>query len=67
MPCARGPAQPKLAQRTFLALYNNYTMEERVLTDEDQEDVIRMVQKALGLKKYVRPKWYFAVRDPWVR
>ncbi|KAH0826802.1 hypothetical protein J3R83DRAFT_5225 [Lanmaoa asiatica] len=50
----------------ILALYNNYTMEEKMLIDEDQEDVIQMVQEALGLDKSIRPKWYFDIHDPWL-
>ena len=38
-----------------------------MLIDEDQEDVIRMARKALRLnKRSLRPKWYFAAREPWV-
>ncbi|KAF8546049.1 hypothetical protein OG21DRAFT_1518378 [Imleria badia] len=49
----------------ILGLYTNYTMEEKMLVDEDQEDVIQMVQEELGLDKSVRPKWYFDALDPW--
>ncbi|KAF8551488.1 hypothetical protein OG21DRAFT_1512638 [Imleria badia] len=48
-----------------LSLYSNYTMEEKMLIDEDQEDVIQLVQEELGLDKSVRPKWYFDADDPW--
>ena len=41
----------------------NYTMEEKMLIDEDQEDVIQLVQEELGLDESVRPKWYFDVDD----
>ena len=49
----------------ILGLYTNYTMEEKRLIDEDQEDVIQMVQEELGLDKSIRPKWYFDALDPW--
>ena len=38
-------------------------MEEKMLIDEDQEDVIQLVQEELGLDESVRPKWYFDVDD----
>ena len=47
----------------ILSLYDNYTIEEKMLIDEDQEDVIQLVQEELGLDKSVRPKWYFDVHD----
>ncbi|KAN0084010.1 hypothetical protein V8E55_007514 [Tylopilus felleus] len=50
----------------ILVLYDNYTMKDKRLIDEDQEDVIQMVQEALGLDKSMRPKWYFDWEDPWV-
>ena len=50
---------------SILVLYNNFTMAEKMLIDEDQEDVIQMVQEALGLDKSLRPKWYFDVHDSW--
>ncbi|KAF8554134.1 hypothetical protein OG21DRAFT_1497254 [Imleria badia] len=43
----------------ILSLYDNYTIEEKMLIDEDQEDVIQMVQEELGLDRSVLPKWYF--------
>ncbi|KAF8431213.1 hypothetical protein L210DRAFT_3651280 [Boletus edulis BED1] len=49
----------------ILVLYNNYTMEEKMLINEDQEDVIEMVQEELGYDKSVRPKWYFDFHDEW--
>ena len=49
----------------ILALYNNYTMEENMLIDEDQADVIQMVQEALGLHVSLCPKWYFDGYDRW--
>ncbi|KAF8554132.1 hypothetical protein OG21DRAFT_1509276 [Imleria badia] len=49
----------------ILSLYDNFTMEEKMLIDEDQEDVIQMVQEELGLDKSMRPKWYFDALDPW--
>ena len=50
----------------ILSLYTNYTMDEKMLIDEDQEDVIQMVQASLGFGASVRPKWYFDFHDPWV-
>ena len=50
----------------ILALYTNYTIDEKMLIDQDQEDAIRMVQEALRMDASVRPKWYFDVHDPWV-
>lgn len=49
----------------ILTLYSNYTMGEKMLVDEDQEDVIQMVQEELGLDKSVWPKWYFDADDSW--
>lgn len=42
------PFRPTADRDILLGLYNNYTM-EKVLVDEDQEDVIQMMQEALGL------------------
>ena len=50
----------------ILLLYSNYTMKDKMLIDEDQEDVIPMVQEALRLNASVRPRWYFDVHDSWV-
>lgn len=36
-----------------------------MLVDNDREDIIQMVEEALGLDKSVRPNWYFDIRDPW--
>ena len=49
----------------ILALYNNFNMKSKKLIEEDQEDVIEMVQEALGLHESLRPKWYFDVFDTW--
>jgi len=59
------PFEPTADCGVILGLYNNYTMEEKMLIDEDQEDVVQMVQEALGLDRSVRPKWYFDAHDPW--
>ncbi|KAF8554109.1 hypothetical protein OG21DRAFT_1484899 [Imleria badia] len=59
------PFGPTADCGVILSLYDNYTVEEKVLIDEDQEDVIQMVQEELGLDKSVRPKWYFDALDPW--
>ena len=59
------PFEPTADCTAVFELYTNYTMEEKRLIDEDQEDVIRMVQEALELDKLVRPKWYFDMHDPW--
>ncbi|KAG6371026.1 hypothetical protein JVT61DRAFT_10749 [Boletus reticuloceps] len=50
---------------SIIVLYDNYTMNNKQLIEEDEEDVIEMVQEALGYDKLVRPKWYFDVHDPW--
>ena len=51
--------------KLLLVLYNNYTMEDKMLIDADQEDVIQMMQEALELDASVRPKWHFGSNDPW--
>jgi hypothetical protein len=57
------PFEPTADCGIILSLYDNYTMEEKLLIDEDQEDVIQIVQEELGLDKSVRPKWYFDIHD----
>ena len=59
------PFGPTADCGVILGLYTNYTMEEKRLIDEDQEDVIQLVQEELGLDKSIRPKWYFDALDPW--
>lgn len=51
--------------RAVLELYSNYTMDEKKLVEEDEEDVISMVKDALQLDLSVRPRWYFDWTDPW--
>ncbi|KAF8551230.1 hypothetical protein OG21DRAFT_304680 [Imleria badia] len=58
------PFGPTADCGVILSLYDNYTMEEKMLIGEVQKDVIQMVQEELGLDKSVRPKWYFDVHDP---
>ena len=62
----RWPFEPTADCGLLLTLYNNYTMKDKMLIDEDQEDVVQMVQEALGLDKSMRPKWYFDWEDTWV-
>ena len=59
------PFEPTADCGLILILYDNYTMKDKMLIDEDQEDVIQMVQEALGLDRSKRPKWYFDWEDPW--
>lgn len=57
------PFEPTAECGIILSLYDNFTIQEKMLIDEDQEDVVQMVREELGLDKSVRPKWYFDADD----
>ena len=56
------PFEPKGNCGVILSLYDNYTIEEKTLIDEDD---IQLVQEELGLDNSLRPTWYstYMVQD----
>ncbi|KAH7907084.1 hypothetical protein BJ138DRAFT_541639 [Hygrophoropsis aurantiaca] len=59
------PYGPTTEYLSILELYNNYSMEEKTLSDEAQERVVKIVKEKLELAEDVHLTWYFDRDDEW--
>lgn len=47
---------------TIITLWDNYTMEDMEMDEEDTGEVIGLLREALGMTEDEQPLWYFEAR-----
>lgn len=47
---------------TVITLWDNYTMEDMEMDEEDTGEVLGLLREALGMKEDEQPLWYFEAR-----